>query len=57
MYVANHLLEQIQIAGGRERVFCVGPVMRAENSNTPRHMTEFTGLDLEMEIEDSYTEV
>lgn len=49
--------KQFQIAGGRERVFCIGPVMRAENSNTPRHMTEFTGLDLEMEIEDSYHEV
>lgn len=49
--------KQIEIAAGRKRVFCVGPVFRAENSNTPRHMTEFTGLDLEMEIEDSYHEV
>jgi len=49
--------KQIEIAGGRKRVYCIGPVFRAENSNTPRHMTEFTGLDLEMEIEDSYTEV
>jgi aspartyl-tRNA synthetase len=32
--------KQYQIAGGLERVFCVGPVFRAENSNTPRHMTE-----------------
>lgn len=49
--------KQIEIAGGRERVFCIGPVYRAENSNTPRHMTEFTGLDLEMEIEEHYHEV
>ncbi|KXJ93704.1 aspartyl-tRNA synthetase [Microdochium bolleyi] len=49
--------KQIEIAGGRKRVYCIGPVFRAENSNTPRHLTEFTGLDLEMEIEDSYTEV
>ncbi|KAI1503374.1 aspartyl-tRNA synthetase [Biscogniauxia marginata] len=49
--------KQIEIAGGRERVFSIGPVFRAENSNTPRHMTEFTGLDVEMEIKDSYTEV
>ncbi|KAI0173616.1 aspartyl-tRNA synthetase [Hypoxylon sp. FL1284] len=49
--------KQIEIAGGRKRVYCIGPVFRAENSNTPRHMTEFTGLDLEMEIEDSYHEV
>ncbi|KAI0490692.1 aspartyl-tRNA synthetase [Xylaria cf. heliscus] len=49
--------KQFEIAGGRERVFSIGPVFRAENSNTPRHMTEFTGLDLEMEITQSYTEV
>jgi len=49
--------KQYQIAGGRKRVFCVGPVLRAENSNTPRHMTEFTGLDMEMEIDESYHEV
>ncbi|KAK8064947.1 hypothetical protein PG994_007585 [Apiospora phragmitis] len=49
--------KQFEIAGGRKRVFCIGPVFRAENSNTPRHMTEFTGLDMEMEIEESYVEV
>ncbi|KAJ4410681.1 hypothetical protein N0V82_009160 [Gnomoniopsis sp. IMI 355080] len=49
--------KQMEIAGGRKRVYCVGPVFRAENSNTPRHMTEFTGLDIEMEIEESYHEV
>ncbi|KAJ3522527.1 hypothetical protein NM208_g12819 [Fusarium decemcellulare] len=49
--------KQIEIAGGRERVFSIGTVFRAEQSNTPRHMTEFTGLDVEMEIKDSYTEV
>lgn len=31
-------------------------VYRAENSNTHRHMTEFTGLDLEMTIERTYHE-
>lgn len=49
--------KQYEIAGGRKRVYCIGPVFRAENSNTPRHMTEFTGLDLEMEIEENYVEV
>ncbi|KAB5580023.1 tRNA synthetases class II-domain-containing protein [Coniochaeta sp. 2T2.1] len=49
--------KQFEIAGGRKRVFSIGPVFRAENSNTPRHMTEFTGLDFEMEIEDNYKEV
>ncbi|KAH8885763.1 aspartyl-tRNA synthetase [Thozetella sp. PMI_491] len=49
--------KQFEIAGGRKRVFSIGPVFRAENSNTPRHMTEFTGLDMEMEIKKSYHEV
>ncbi|KAI1113828.1 tRNA synthetases class II-domain-containing protein [Nemania sp. NC0429] len=49
--------KQIEIAGGRKRVYSTGPVFRAENSNTPRHMTEFTGLDLEMEIQEDYQEV
>lgn len=49
--------KQIEIAGGRKRVFSAGPVFRAENSNTPRHMTEFTGLDMEMEIKKDYREV
>ena len=30
---------------GLERVFETGPVFRAENSNTYRHMCEFTGAD------------
>jgi aspartyl-tRNA synthetase len=30
---------------------------RAENSNTSRHLTEYTSLDLEMEFENDYTEV
>lgn len=38
--------KQMEIAGGRKRVYCVGPVFRAENSNTPRHMTEVgSGFD------------
>lgn len=49
--------KQFEIAGGRKRVFSVGQVYRAENSNTPRHMTEFTGLDMEMEIRKDYSEV
>lgn len=32
--------KQIEIAGGRKKVYCIGPTFRAENSNTPRHMTE-----------------
>ncbi|CAM9974903.1 unnamed protein product, partial [Phaeothamnion confervicola] len=37
--------------GGLERVFEIGPVFRAEKSNTHRHLCEFTGLDFEMTIQ------
>jgi aspartyl-tRNA synthetase len=42
---------------GFERVFETGPVFRAENSNTRRHLCEFTGFDLEMAINEHYDEV
>ncbi|KAF3941273.1 hypothetical protein ABW19_dt0200316 [Dactylella cylindrospora] len=51
------LYKQMLIAGDFERVFEIAPVFRAENSNTHRHMTEFTGLDLEMAFEEHYHEV
>jgi len=49
--------KQMAIAGDMGRVFEIGPVFRAENSNTHRHLTEFTGLDLEMAIDEHYHEV
>jgi aspartyl-tRNA synthetase len=42
--------------GGFDRVFEIGPVFRAENSNTHRHLCEFTGLDFEMAIYEHYYE-
>jgi aspartyl-tRNA synthetase len=45
------------ICGDLQRVFEIGPVFRAENSNTNRHLCEFTGLDLEMEFNNHYFEV
>ena len=42
--------------GGFGRVFEIGPVFRAENSNTHRHLCEFTGLDFEMSIYEHYYE-
>ncbi|KAK6462424.1 aspartyl-tRNA synthetase [Scheffersomyces coipomensis] len=45
------------IAADFEKVFEIAPVFRAENSYTHRHMTEFTGLDLEMAFEEHYDEV
>ena len=40
-----------------ERVYEIGPVFRAEDSNTNRHLCEFTGLDMEMCINEHYFEV
>lgn len=51
------LPKQMAIAADFERVYEIGPVFRAEDSNTHRHMTEFVGLDLEMTIEEHYHEV
>lgn len=51
------LAKQMAVSADFGRVFEVGPVFRAENSNTHRHLTEYTGLDLEMSIESDYHEV
>ncbi|EME86573.1 uncharacterized protein MYCFIDRAFT_151582 [Pseudocercospora fijiensis CIRAD86] len=51
------LYKQMMIASRFERVMEIGPIFRAENSNTARHLTEFTGLDLEMAFEEDYHEV
>ncbi|KIJ21698.1 hypothetical protein PAXINDRAFT_5844 [Paxillus involutus ATCC 200175] len=51
------LAKQMAIAADFERVYEIGPVFRAEDSNTHRHLTEFVGLDLEMVIEEHYHEV
>ena len=51
------LHKQMLIAGDCESVFEIAPVFRAENSNSHRHMTEFTGLDFEMVFINHYHEV
>ncbi|XP_037431330.1 aspartate--tRNA ligase 2, cytoplasmic-like [Triticum dicoccoides] len=51
------LHKQMAICGGFCRVFEVGSVFRAEDSNTHRHLCEFVGLDAEMEIMRHYFEV
>lgn len=50
------LAKQMCISADLEKVYEVGPVFRAENSNTHRHLTEYTGLDLEMAIDEHYHE-
>lgn len=49
--------KQMAIASGLERVFEVAPVFRAENSNTYRHATEYTGFDVEFAYPEDLDEV
>merc|ERR1719326_271767 len=51
------LYKQMAIASDFDKVYTVGAVFRAEDSNTHRHLTEFVGLDLEMAFEFHYHEV
>ena len=49
--------KQMAMAAGFERVFEIGPVFRADPSFTSRHMTEFTGVDMEISWIDSHEDV
>merc|ERR1739838_1070056 len=51
------LYKQMAIAADFDKVFTVGGVFRAEDSNTHKHLTEFVGLDLEMAFKHHYHEV
>ncbi len=51
------LYKQMAIAADFGKVFTVGGVFRAEDSNTHRHLAEFVGLDLEMAFDFHYHEV
>lgn len=44
------IYKQMVINGGFSKVFEIGSVFRAENTNTYRHLCEFTGLDIEFVI-------
>ena len=46
------LYKEMLIASGIEKVFEVGPAFRAEEHNTPRHLNEFTSIDIEMAFSD-----
>jgi aspartyl-tRNA synthetase len=48
---------QLAMAAGFDRVFEVGPAFRAEQSDSNRHATEFTSLDVELSWIDSHHEV
>ncbi len=49
--------KQMAMAAGFERIFEIGPVFRADPSFTARHMTEFTGVDMEFSWIDSHEDV
>ncbi|KAK2705063.1 aspartate--tRNA ligase, cytoplasmic-like [Artemia franciscana] len=49
--------KQMAIAADFDKVYTIGAVFRAEDSNTHRHLTEFVGLDLEMAFKHHYHEV
>lgn len=49
--------KQMAIAADFDRVFTIGSVFRAEDSNTHRHLCEFIGLDFEMAFNYHYHEV
>ena len=51
------LYKQMAVNADLQKVYEIGPVFRAENSNTHRHLTEFIGLDLEMLITNHYHEL
>ena len=41
------LYKQMAMGGGLEKVYEIGPAFRAEEHNTPRHLNEFTSIDIE----------
>lgn len=53
---SSQLYKQIMV-GVNERVFALAPFFRAENSNTPRHLTEGKQFEFEMGFFDDWHEV
>ncbi len=47
MNQSPQLFKQLMAASGLERVFEIGPIFRAEEHNTPRHLNEATSIDFE----------
>ena len=50
------MYKQIMV-GAFNKVYCVGPVFRAEKHSTNRHTNEFQGMDLEMGYIDSFQDL
>ncbi|UWG47212.1 Aspartyl/asparaginyl-tRNA synthetase [Halanaeroarchaeum sp. HSR-CO] len=47
MNQSPQLFKQLMVGSGLERVFEIGPIFRAEEHNTPRHLNEATSIDFE----------
>ena len=47
MNQSPQLFKQLAAGSGLERVFEIGPIFRAEEHNTPRHLNEATSIDFE----------
>ncbi len=47
MNQSPQLFKQLMAGSGLERVFEIGPIFRAEEHNTPRHVNEATSIDFE----------
>ncbi|MEF8775808.1 MAG: aspartate--tRNA(Asn) ligase [Haloarculaceae archaeon] len=47
MNQSPQLFKQLVVGSGLERVFEIGPIFRAEEHNTPRHLNEATSIDFE----------
>lgn len=46
------LYKEIMMSAGLDKVFEIAPAFRAEEHNTPRHLNEFTSIDMEMSFVD-----
>jgi len=51
------LYKQMALCADFDKVFTIGAVFRAEDSNTHRHLCEFVGMDIEMTFYEHYHEV
>ncbi|MFB6138201.1 MAG: aspartate--tRNA(Asn) ligase [Halobacteriaceae archaeon] len=53
MNQSPQLFKQLVAGSGLERVFEIGPIFRAEEHNTPRHLNEATSIDFEGAFHDA----
>jgi aspartyl-tRNA synthetase len=48
------LFKQMMMAAGFEKVYEIGPIFRAEEHNTTKHLNEATSIDIEMSYADHF---